>query len=127
MSALFYREERDADFFYVCESVRAKKKHLSVAEIARLAVLMPAKSFYLHPREYSNIIRSGGIKLPENEIKRELHIEIFKRYKALAPESISLSAKIISSQSAPRFYISESRASALYYTLLKRRWTSPVL
>jgi signal recognition particle subunit SEC65 len=125
MSVLFYREERDADFFNACETVRAGKHHLSVTEIAGEAIRMPAKSFYLHPREYSNIIRSRGRKLPQNSIKRELHNEILRIFKELSFRSVSSAVKIISCQPAPRFYISESRASALYYRLLKKRRTNP--
>jgi type II secretory ATPase GspE/PulE/Tfp pilus assembly ATPase PilB-like protein len=121
MSVLFYREERDEDFFNVCESVRAKNTRLSIIEIARKAILRPAKSFYLHPREYSYIIRLNGNRLPKNVLKRELHNEILKRFKAQNAKAISSFIKVLSQQEAPRFYISESRAANLYYDLLKKQ------
>jgi hypothetical protein len=128
MSVLFYREERDADFFNACELVRVRNGHLSIVAITKEAILMPAKSFYIHPREYSDIIRTGGKRLPENAIRRELHLEIMRRFKRLTTD-LSLPASsaihIISRQTAPRFYISESRAVNLYYMLMKKRKPLP--
>jgi hypothetical protein len=121
MSVLFYREERDEDFFNACESIRAKNTRLSIMEIARKAIMTPAKSFYLHHREYAYIIRLNGCKLPKNIIKRELHNEILKRFKEQNTKSIPSYIKVISRQEAPRFYISESRAANLYYELMKKR------
>lgn len=126
MAELFYKEERDRDFFRACELVRSKNiSNISVSQIISKAIIMPAKSFYLHPREYSNIIRGNRKNLPKNFIKRELHLEIICRCNAIKMENpelkISSVAKIIENQSAPRFYISERRAIDLYYELLKKQ------
>lgn len=123
MAELFYREERDVDFFNACERVRAEEPMLSVSAIVSKAVLLPAKSFFLHRREYSSIVRRNGAGLPKNDIKRQLHTEILNRYRTLKEENPDMPTleitKIIAEQPAPRFYISERRAEDLYYKLLK--------
>ncbi|MDR0823890.1 MAG: hypothetical protein LBN74_02275 [Prevotella sp.] len=124
MAQLFYREDRDSDFFNACEQVRNKETNLSVSEIVSKAILHPAKSFYLHRREYSAIIKRNGMKLPKNEIKKLLHLEILKRSRKIKNENPGIDifwiTKIIAEQSAPRFYISERRAEDIYYELLKK-------
>jgi hypothetical protein len=124
MSELFYREDRDTDFFNVCEKVRSENVGMSVFDIVSIAIFRPAQSFYLHRREYSNIIRTKGDRFPKNKTKRELHLEILKRYHEIKNESPTMSigniVKIISEQKAPRFYLSRSRAANLYYELLKQ-------
>jgi hypothetical protein len=124
MAKLFYREDRDSDFFNACEQVRSEETNLSVSGIVSKAILRPAKSFYLHRREYSDIIRKNGVGLPKNEIKKLLHLEILERYRNLKNENPGTGVleitKIIAGQSAPRFYISERRAEDIYYELLKK-------
>ena len=124
MAELFYKDERDSEFFKICESVRVEKGvYAPIAEIVSQAILMPTSSFFLHPKEYSNIIR--GKNLPKNAIKRELHLEIIRRHRDIKEKSPDLKtheiAKILDTQPAPRFYISTRRAVDLYYSLLKNR------
>lgn len=125
MAELFYREDRDQDFMNACEVVRLESdRNMSVSQIVSKAILMPAKSFYIHPREYANIIRRGKDSLPKSDASKALHIEVFKRYEVLKDEYPDLKDeelnKIISEQSAPRFYISQSRGIILYYELMKK-------
>ena len=124
MAELFYREDRDRDFFEACEQVRSEEKNLSVSEIVSKAILHPAKSFYLHKREYSSIIRKKGIPPPKSEAKRQLHQEILKRYQEIKENNPKMDipeiTKIIECQKAPRFYISKRRAEDLYYELLRK-------
>lgn len=125
MAELFYREDRDIDFMNACEKVRQESnEHLSVAEIVRKAILQPAKSFYLRPREYGDIVRRAKKKLPKREVTRELYAEILNRYNTLREEYPSLKNqdinKMLSEQVAPRFYISEARGILLYYELMKK-------
>lgn len=125
MAELFYREDRDIDFLNACEEVRQEsEKHLSVANIVSKAILKPAKSFYIHHREYTNIVRRGRKNLPKGKASRELHSEILDRYYKLKEEYPDLKdeeiSKILSEQPAPRFYISKSRGIILYYELLKK-------
>lgn len=124
MASLFYREDRDIDFFNTCEKIRQESdKHLSVAEIVRNAIQQPAKSFYIHKRVYIKIIRNNGSKLPKNNVSRELHIEVLKRAKEIMSQYSDYTpaqvATILIDHDAPRFYISEARAESLYYQLLK--------
>jgi hypothetical protein len=124
MAKLFYREDRDNDFFNTCEQIRNEGTNLSVAEIVSKAILRPAKSFYLHRREYSYIIKKNGSRLPKNGIKKLLHLEILNRYQKLKETNPGMDileiTKIIAEQPAPRFYISGRRAEDIYYRLLKR-------
>lgn len=125
MAELFYREDRDIDFMNACEKVRQESnEHLSVAEIVRKAILQPAKSFYLRPREYGDIVRRAKKKLPKREVTKELYTEILNRYNTLRKEYPSLKNqdinKMLSEQTAPRFYISEARGILLYYELMKK-------
>lgn len=124
MAELFFKTERDTDFFNVCRSILLEDRTLSVTEAACRAVQQPAKSFYLHPREYGCIIRRKGRKLPKNQLKQELHLEILRQYGEIKKRRSKLDAgriaKIISERPAPRFYMSESRAASLYYELLRQ-------
>ncbi|GHV51423.1 hypothetical protein FACS1894181_13240 [Bacteroidia bacterium] len=123
MAALFFREERDIDFLSACEEVRRESGYLPPYKIASKAVMKPAMSFYLHPREYLLIICGNGRKLPRKGVKRELHLEILSRYGKLKKlfHDKNLIARMIAGQTAPRFYISEARAVSLYYELLKHK------
>ena len=124
MAELFYREDRDSDFFNVCEQVRIEHGYISVSQIVAKAILKPANSFYIHRREYASIIKRNGSLLPRNEIKRLLHLEILNRFHEIKennPDMCILDiTKIISEQKAPRFYISQRRAEDIYYDLLKK-------
>lgn len=125
MAELFYREDRDMDFLNACETIRQEsEQHLSVTQIASIAIFKPAKSFYIHPREYSNIVRRGKNNLPKNKVSKELHMEVLSRYEYLRDKYSELKDedlyKMLSEQPAPRFYISQSRGIILYYELLKR-------
>ncbi len=126
MAELFYKDDKNRDFLLACEAVRVESGyHMSVADIVSLAILRPAKSFYLHPREYSKIIKGSGRCLPDNYLKRALHLEILRRHDEIKLRFPTLKtheiAKIIENQQAPRFYISEKRAANLYYDLLKKK------
>ncbi len=126
MAELFYKEDRNHDFMLACESARhTSPRGAPVSLIVARAILQPAPSFYLHPREYSKIIGMRGFRLPKSPVKRELHLEILKRHDEMKTHYPSLQtheiAKMIETQPAPRFYISVKRASDLYYALLKRR------
>ena len=129
MGKLFYREERDRDFFEACEQVRAREGFSSVFATVSQAIHRPARSFYIHPRGYSSIIRENGKRLPRNKIKKALHLDILHRYRELKKEnpgsSVSQIIGMIESQSAPRFYISERRAEDIYYALLKKPRSRP--
>lgn len=125
MAELFYREDRDQDFLNACELVRQEsEEHLSVFEMVSLAILKPAKSFYLRPREYGDIIRRAKREPPKRKITRELYSEILTRYYTLKKKYPLLKNKeinrMLAEQSAPRFYISVSRGVQLYYELMKK-------
>lgn len=121
--SLFFQEERDKDFLKACEKIRKEDRFLSATDIAKRAANSPAPSFYLTIKGYSNII--NFIKKDKCcttvKAKQELYIEIRKRLEDI-PNWRSVSsyelARMIDEQSAPRFYISESRAVKLYYNLL---------
>lgn len=126
MAELFYKEEKYHDFMSACELVRRESScYVSVLDTVFAAINRPARSFYLHPQEYSKIIKNGGRHLPKDRVKRELHLEILRRYMEIKTNSPLLKtheiAKIIELQSAPRLYMSLRGATNLYYSLLKKR------
>ena len=126
MAELFYKDDKNRDFLSACESVRIESGcHMSVTDIVSRAIHRPARSFYLHPREYVKIIKAGGRYLPGNQIKRELHLEILRRADEIKSRFPNLKtrevARMIEDHEAPRFYISEKRAIYLYYELLKKK------
>jgi hypothetical protein len=124
MSRLFYGEDRDKDFYNACEQARKIFPHASTYKIIRLAVMSPAPSFYLHPRQYISIINNKNIrKFPVSKVRQELHLEIIRRYRGLAApdKTQSETVSLIAAQPAPRFYISEKRVLGLYYKLMKRK------
>ncbi len=126
---LFYQHERDKDFFEICEAIRKEKgsSYISVSEIVRQAINQPAKSFYLHIREYTRIYkrakngRTEGLKAS----KKALYNEVYSRYSHILTEQPNLCAmavaRLIAEQPAPRFYISPAYGADLYYKLLKSK------
>jgi len=126
---LFYKPERDKDFYDICERIRKQnKEYQSVEQIASKAVHEEAQSFYLTQKQIVAIIQEmrAGVnkeRVREFPVKSELYNEIFSRYWKIKKESpekcVNQISKIIDEQSAPRFYISEARATSLYYKLLK--------
>jgi hypothetical protein len=123
---LYYQQERNNDFFSVCERIRKETKgYVSVEKIAIQAVYNKAELFYLPAREIAKIIR--GKKFDQNTkspAKAELYKELKRRYELLNPQGktdCAVVSRMIEIQSAPRFYISESRAVNLYYQLLKSK------
>lgn len=123
---LFYIDERNSNFYKICEKIRKEtKEYISVKDIASKAVKTPTESFYLCSHSIVIIImeRKCGKSLPKG-IKGELHKEIFSRYWEIKKQNPSLCvnriAKIIEEQhSAPRFYLSNATATSLYYELIK--------
>lgn len=120
---LFYQEDRDLDFLEKCESIRKEHNHtLSMVEIAKLAAMSPARSFYISKTHCARIIRHPDRFVLRREHSKEMHREIVSRAKAILEENNSLNsyevAEIILSQPAPRFYISGHHAVKLYYNLV---------
>lgn len=121
---LYFKEDRDKDFFEACEQIREQKdEYISVSDIALQAIKQPAKSFYLSNQRYNRIIRQRGNRRTKNRIKIEMHKNIYETFDSLSAEHPDLSAKdilkMLPDSPAPRFYISHSRATELYYELLK--------
>lgn len=126
---LYFKECRDRDFFTACEMVRKESDtYLSVSEIARKAVLSEAPSFYLSEQQYLRIYHQARIyprvENCKSEIKNEMYREIRARFleaRYFSPKlKFAQIAKVISEQTAPRFYITEKSAVELYYKLLKK-------
>lgn len=121
---MFFKDERDSDFFQVCEKVRSENKTLSVSEVAKIAVYLPAPSLYLTTRELAKIVnrirkgekcstyKSAGMMYDQIE---KMMIEIPGNEKLSAYEI----ARIIDAEPVPRFYMSEARARTIYYDCLK--------
>lgn len=125
--SLYFKNERDKDFFNTCEEIRrSNKKYISTPDIARKAVHSNAKSFYITCYRCYNMIRkikSGEKIYLRSKAKSELFEEIKTRYMNISIENPKMKdfdiACMITSGKAPRFYITETRAERLYYNLLK--------
>lgn len=126
---LFYQEERNEDFFAVCERIREennkKDSYESVTQIAQRAVMCEAGSFYISPNwieKIVNSVRRGKPFTARSGAKLELYRDVEKLYKQLYAENPRIRMREIidriSDAPAPRFYISEARAVSLYYELL---------
>ena len=123
---LYYQQERNADFFRVCELIRKENKdYVSTSDIAKKAVYKNAEMFYLPANEIADIINrwKRGLEFTvKSTAKQELYKEIIKRHKEIDTDGkmdCVMIAKMIEIQPAPRFYITEARAVSLYYELLK--------
>lgn len=123
---LYFKEDRDKDFFKVCERIRKQNgDYVSVSDIALQAINQPALSFYLSDQRYSRILKQRGNKKTKNLIKIEMHRDIYEKFDSLSADNKNLSTKeilkMLSEIPAPRFYLSHSRATELYYELLKQK------
>ncbi len=119
---LVYLEERNADFLNVCERIRKENKHLSVTEIAKLAVYENAESFYIDSMQYLKIIQLMRCSADITNIrcvKKELYNELFRLYWEIKKANPTFStwkiAKMLNDYPAPRFYMSEITAIKTYY------------
>lgn len=121
---LFYRVERDKDFFDVCEAVRKEsKEYRSVQQIATIAALRPAQSYYLTKKQILSIIQlmrlhPHKLNLNRNKVKLKLYKQIYSVY-LQHDVCANQVAHIIDLSPAPRFYMSSQTATSLYYKLLK--------
>ena len=114
---LFYKTQRDLEFYNACERVR-KGKCMTIQEIVDFAIMQPASSFFL---TYSSCRKIIKWEKPVNGAKRELYYEI-KRLRDQMPElTVSQACERIIEMPAPRFYITPARARSLYYELLKTK------
>lgn len=112
---LFFKRQRDLEFFQACERVR-KGKCMTIQEIVDIAVFQPASSFFLTYSSCRKIIKWDK---KVTGAKAELYKEI-KRIRDTMPNlSISQACETIIEMPAPRFYITPARARSLYYELLK--------
>ena len=125
---LFFKNERDSDFYNVCEDIRRAYggEYISTSDIARLAVRSQAKSFYISYCRCYNIIRliKNGERLESrSKAKTSLFEEIKRRYLQIKEEKQALKDSdivcMIIKEEAPRFYITDISAKILYYKLLK--------
>lgn len=124
---LVEQEERDRDFLSACEKVKrsAGRRYVSIASVAKEAILQPARSFYLSAGETGRLLRKNIHQLPVSRAKQDLWIELARRYHDLQRqypnESIDAIARRIEVQGAPRFYMTPKYAVRLYYKLLSKR------
>jgi hypothetical protein len=123
---LIEQAERDRDFLSVCEKIkRSSGGYVSIASVATEAIHHPAQSFYLSIGETGRLLRKHIYQLPASSARRELWIELVRRYRELhrqfPDESIDAIARRIEIQPAPRFYITPQYATRLYYELLSKK------
>jgi hypothetical protein len=117
-----YIEERNADFYSVCKKViESDNEGLNNSQVAACAALLPAKSFYLMPRQIKYIISND--KLPVGSVQQTKYLHIRKLARELLTTDPSLTiaqlANIIAEHEAPSFYLQPKYAAVLFYSLLK--------
>ena len=112
---LYFKKERDREFFDTCE--RLRKNGLSLEDAAKKAITLPASSFFLTDKGFERIINYTGDVVG---IKCELYKEVKLRANQIQCKTVKQTIRILETQTAPRFYISESRAISLYYELIKQ-------
>jgi hypothetical protein len=128
---LIFRLERDKDFLKVCEGIR-KKHHpdyISVENIAKMAVMEEAQSFYLDITVIENVVyyflKHKTHSIRHGKVKHDLYCEIYKRYLSYREQTgkanVAEFARMLQEQTAPRFYLSRRYAMNLYYNLLKKK------
>jgi hypothetical protein len=127
-----YKKERDENFYQVCEQIRSSHKgYISCAEIAAEAINHPARSFFLDFNSIACIIfrmRIGHFSSGRKFWRRRLYIDIWLRYIWLRKQTLDAGqrlsvidiATIISEQPVPRFYLSPTYATTIYYQQLNK-------
>jgi hypothetical protein len=77
---LFYQEDRDNDFYNVCERIRGQNPgYISVSDIVKQAIYCEAESFYLSELIIARMIdkiKKGEKPTTKKEAKQELYKEI---------------------------------------------------
>jgi hypothetical protein len=119
------KAERDANLLRAYEETRREKTgYAGVAELAGEAVCRKADSFWLSERRYLDIIK-GRKGLPKSGMKRAMHEDIRKaaaRLRRARPEMTAGElAAALAAEEAPRFYLSEKRATDIVYGAIKGR------
>lgn len=129
MARLFMRDEKNSDYYAICEYIRSVHSfYLSTKQIATLAESCPCPSFYVSDAYIKRLIwemntdRHIPSKFPHI---RDKHNEIYNRYKLMLSthkdQLLSWYAMEISLQCAPRFYFDEDYATILYYKLMNKK------
>lgn len=129
MPPLYYKKSKDVEFYEACERIRREcKGELSTKQIAIRAEAQECSSFFLTVdrirRLLWNMLTDRHVPPNQRHI-RDKHREIYRRYKVLLSEdgdqTLTYYAEKISTQSAPRFYLSENYAPVFYYKLIRNR------
>lgn len=129
MSKLYMKQEKNREFFEVCEKIRSdNKKYISTQEIAAMAEQKECSSFFMsecHIKRLIWEINTDRHSHSKFDHIKEKHGEIYNRYKQLLSEHgdkpLSWYARQIGKQSAPRFYLDKQYATILYYKLMTHK------
>jgi hypothetical protein len=118
------KRERDEDLLRVCDAIRKSRPgYLSVAALAAEAVQHTACSFHLSERRYAEIIKKSG-RPPVSPLKAAMHDDIRSAFQKLRESSPAIPERQLiqrmSTQEAPRFYLSQSSVMRIIYTSLKK-------
>jgi hypothetical protein len=126
MTGLYYREERDRDLFEAFERIRTGAgRGLSVPAAAALAVLEPARSFYLTPLTIRRHLRRAVGKGLSRVMRETMRAELYARYGVYRLKrpglTVSEAARMMETAPAPRFYLTAASAARIVYRMLGKR------
>lgn len=121
-----YREERDADLLRAYREQLAASGTISLPEIAARVADSPSKRFWVSEERavivISNLLNGRSIERM-NPMRREMFLEIFRRYKQYRQEHPTLSKKDIvwhvCNEEAPRFYLTAKSVIVLLHKARK--------
>lgn len=121
-----YKEERDADLLRVYREKLAISDRISMPEIAQMIVESPSRRFWVSEERADIVISDllNGKSIDHmNPMKREMFLEIFRRYKEHKAEHPSLAKKDIiwhvCNEEAPKFYLTVKSAIVLLHKARK--------
>ena len=114
--------ERDIQDMVEAFRKAMRENNLPVCDCFKIAATLPAPRFYTSPMQAYRIVSRMHRGLPvriENELKKEMYREIYRRWVESGSTTYATLKDIIE-QPAPRFYIAESTFTTVVYRELRK-------
>ena len=123
-----YEQERNEDLSLAFRKQISACQFISIPEICKAVVNMPARRFWVSEERATIVISSmlrGDDLRNMRQNKREMFLEIYNRVMKLKEEypdaSISQLVFKVVNQPAPKFYMTPLSAKVIFYKI-KRKW-----
>lgn len=107
-----FKEERDAELLRAYKHLLSVRDNISLSEIAETISQSPCKRFWVSARRANEVIcdlEKGRTLSKMNPTRREMFLEIYRRYKIYKVEHPSLTKMEIlwhvCNENAPKFYL----------------------